>query len=568
MVCSFGLDVGEVFQLRLSATRALVAQFGADLAPCTGDDGVFLLDDLGGTNTVTPIELGSLCPPWMVRLSDDTAAVTLQGGAATVLLSGLGATNDVTSLGASSPWLTVLGPDRLVVGSTFVELVPGGIVETPLVPGGWSHPVVLDPTRLLVPSAGPDTQLDTDDDLVHLFRNLGPGYERVDLAAPFLDGDPEIVRLSPTRALVSSNGPDGDAATPDDGVLLLDQLGGAPVVTPIDVPGLWRDTLVALGPDVAVARGYDDLVVLDELGGANEAAAYSIGRLAPDTLAELRTPVRIGPRAAAVATVGPDGDWPSADDQVVTLRAADAGPVEVRAYSVPYLRWRPPLSLAPAGALVESVGLHGDLDDPRDDLIFTIGTAAGAPALRRAKALNAGGYPTPSEPPQLLGNGRAVYHDWVAEDGSNGRAHHLQVIRGFAGGVRLRARKVSILPGAGGETLLTASADLSLPEPELFAGADLAVRVGDATQTIPRGAFEATATGFRYLDPTGAAGFLRRVEYDAAAGRLEIEGQGAGTGAETTAAKNLVLSLESLDLYVAQSLDGKARNGGVVYRRR
>ena len=566
---------GNQHLLRLSATRALMSQFGPDRMECTNDDGVFLLDDLGGANSVVPISLGVICQPYMARLTDDTAAVTVgRFGEQTALISGLGVTNEISWLPPSGP-ITVLAPDRLLLSSaedslTFVQLSAAGVEETPLdTPKRTGEIIVLDPTSVLVGGLGEDGQANSADDVAFVFRDLGPSHERLELRTPYFS---QTVRLSPTRVLVSSNGPDGEVTSSDDQILLLDQLDEAPTLTPLEVPWLMPYTLVALGPDLAVAaaRGsgpprWDELVVLRDLGKSNSHYGYAIGVFAPDWIAEISRPARVGPHSVAVAMVGQDHGWPSLDDEVAVLTVTEPG-AEIRKLNVPYLWRKPVIALPPTGALVASFGPGGGFEDVRDDTVFAIGGLPGAPTLRRRRVPSLASFPIFEGHPLLLGNGRAVFQDWHVLEGPD-RPHHLKVIRGLEGGVRLRARSVSIRFGSAGEARLAASADLSLPEPEHFASSDLAVRIGNATQTLPDDAFEATATGFRYLDPSGGSGFLRRVEYDTAAGRLEIEGQGTGTGAETTAARNLVLSLESLDLYVAESLDGQKRRSGIVYRR-
>jgi hypothetical protein len=141
------------------------------------------------------------------------------------------------------------------------------------------------------------------------------------------------------------------------------------------------------------------------------------------------------------------------------------------------------------------------------------------------------------------------------------------LIDGLPGDLRLAARAVSIETDRGRGARIRASAELSLPEPDRFARADLAVRVGNASQVIPAEAFEATASGFRYRDPRGRRGFLRLVEYDAAAQTLEIRGRGKGTGAASTRPERILLSIESVDWFAAQSLAGvRLRGGGLRYR--
>jgi hypothetical protein len=570
---------GNQHLLRLSATRVLMSQFGPDRMECTDDDGVFLVDDLGGANTVTPISLGVLCQPYMARLADDMAAVTVgRFGEGTALISGIGVTNEITWLPPSGP-ITVLAPDRLLLTSaedslSFVRLSAAGVEETPLAtPNRTGEMIVLDPTSVLVRGNGADGQPNSADDVALLFRDLGPSHERLELPTPYAPYSSQTVRLSPTRALVTSNGPDREPTTADDEVLLLDHLDGTPTLTSLEVPRLMPYTLVALGPDLALATArspapprWDEVVVLRDLGTASNPSSSPIGVFAPDWIAEISRPARVGPRTAAIGMLGPDHGWPSRDDQVAMVTVT-AEWFELRTVNVPYLWRRSVIPLPPTGALAGSFGPGIDLEERRDDGVFAIGGVPEAPTLRRRKALNISSYPSLSGEPVPLGNGRAVFQDWVPWDGSNARPHHLQVIRGLDGGIRLRARQISIRFGPAGDARLAASAELFLPEPEQFASSDLAVRVGNATQTLPKGAFEATGKGFRYLDPGGAKGFLRRVEYDTVARRLEIEGQGTGTGAETTKARNLVLSLESLDLYAAESLDGARLRTAIVYPR-
>jgi hypothetical protein len=91
--------------------------------------------------------------------------------------------------------------------------------------------------------------------------------------------------------------------------------------------------------------------------------------------------------------------------------------------------------------------------------------------------------------------------------------------------------------------------------------------VGNASQTIGAERITRNANGFHYLDVRGYHGWLRRVEYDAVAGRIEISGRGSGIRAGSARARNLILSFESRDFQIAQTLGGRARPNGISYRR-
>lgn len=69
------IGLGTTSWVRLSATRVLAAHSGPDGESGTGDEGVLLLDDLGGANTVQAIPLGTLVSPNVLALDERTVAV-------------------------------------------------------------------------------------------------------------------------------------------------------------------------------------------------------------------------------------------------------------------------------------------------------------------------------------------------------------------------------------------------------------------------------------------------------------------------------------------------------------
>ena len=166
-----------------------------------------------------------------------------------------------------------------------------------------------------------------------------------------------------------------------------------------------------------------------------------------------------------------------------------------------------------------------------------------------------------------LGNGRAFKSDWVEPHWFPDGPNHIHVIEGL-GGLTLEAEQISLRFHQEYGASLRATAHFLLPEPTDFASSDITVRIGNAWQTIPAAAIQATASGYLYEDPRGKRGFLRRLEYDAAAERISLRGRGFHTGAARTRPDNLVLSLEGLFFYAAQSLDGTKRGDRIVYRAR
>ena len=109
-ITSLGVRSGKLFMtygelaiapklVRLSATRALLVHPGADGTWDTGDEGVHLLDDLGGSSRVTSLELGRVTIPRLARLDHRTALATVDDPPkGLVLLSQLGEENGVTPL--------------------------------------------------------------------------------------------------------------------------------------------------------------------------------------------------------------------------------------------------------------------------------------------------------------------------------------------------------------------------------------------------------------------------------------------------------------------------------------
>jgi hypothetical protein len=146
-----------------------------------------------------------------------------------------------------------------------------------------------------------------------------------------------------------------------------------------------------------------------------------------------------------------------------------------------------------------------------------------------------------SNVPLPIGNGRAVSAQ-LDDDELVPFERRLRIVEGLRGGDRLDDVALAV---DGPDATVSAA----LAEPAVFPLDDLTVRVGEIAQVLPAAAIATTATGFRYADATGANGFFREVEYDAAARRLELVGRSAEPIAPIGPAP--ILSLESTDLYIA-----------------
>jgi hypothetical protein len=578
---------------RMSATRVLLLQKGEDQIDGTADDGFYLLDDLGGSNRITAFAVAPLGGPY--RLDDDTAAFSAEGQL--LILSDLGGRNSVTPVPGAGELVLVLSSRSLLVGNPgsdglyFLSLDDPELrpVALPPVPFCCRSLLRLSPTSVMGVSRL-DPNGPQDDDVVYLLRDLGGTNQRTVLPAPYSGA--ALTPLSADRVLLQSSGTTFRYGDTDDQVLLfdhLDDLDADPTVTAIPVPRI-KEAIgpVVLGPQLAVvvtsgsdaggeARSgpEDGVAVLSGLGTLNDVTQVVLGPLSTGYSYEahhLSHPMRLGPRSLVLGGLGADATWATADDEVVSL--TDVGGANQVERSVVGDLWSGPVvAFPPAGALalVEGADALSGTSDDRVVFVSGIGTAHEVQSLEI-------GYPSPSEGSgwripfddewEVLGNGRAlvdVSEGYVEDYGYC--ESRLQLVSGLSGGIRLAAEEIQLRREPGKPARLRATAELVLPNPELFASSDLTIRVGNASQTIPAEHITRNASGFHYLDVRGYYGWLRRVEYDAVAGRIEVSGRGSGIGAGSTRARNLILSLESRDFQIAQTLDGKARPNGIRYRR-
>jgi hypothetical protein len=503
--------------IRLSATRALLSHTGADQEFATEDDGVYLLDDLGGENRVTSIPLGRTTRPRMARLDHETALAVVQEDSehgSLVLLSELGSANRATRL------------RRLTEIGNPLGWLPQGLPSAPIVLSSKRFVAGLEEGGLAV---------------VELRGTSVASVQPIET-----DELPsQILTLSPRRLLFWAPG-----------IFYVVEIGETVRATPIPTPSWGR--AIKLSPRRAIAvGGEDELVLLDDLGGKNRVVRIPVPDVASWGL------VALGSDVAAV----PMGGAPGPATGLAVVRNLGGSPSIVR---VPFgtqdfggAVWLPPstlLTVTPGDTPGhydledETLTVVRPLDDPPTVESLTIPYAFSSPGF--GINLLAG--------PQPLGNGRVVIfdnHDHVAAL----EPHGLQVIEGFADDVQLHVRKVEIQTVRGRGIRARAVAEFSLPHPARFGSQDLEVRLGVFHQTLPARDIVRTERGFSYDDPGGRAGFFRHIEYDVARRRLAISGRGRGDAPGALRADNLALSLQSSDLYVAQTLDAEERGGRVLY---
>jgi hypothetical protein len=559
---------------RLSATRAVYQSAGADGNWATGDETLVVMDRAGSGNVVTQVVVGSLQQN--------------QGGS-----------HVPVRLTPSSIVLAVLGADLLPNTADDVMVLVTGLGATPevtLLPAphlhisGRTQAVALSPRSFLVASTGPDGESSTDDDLLYLFTDVGGANARVDIPLPNLHyGRPGCpVRVSVTRAVAISEGPDGKPETADDRVYVLSGLGTTNAVTSVNVPylsdyGAGRPCVLASdlvatptwGPDGTEQTADDTIALISGLGTTNDVVQVTVGAMEEDR--ECR-PVRLGPDRLAVVTFGPNIVEDTADDQLAFL--VDAGTSNLVFHAdVPGLAgWvaNQPLALSTTALLVLGGGPDGKTY-AGVDAVYTLVTSIGTGGPVKSEVpLAPGGSATrinydSASAPALAGGGRAVALDpGVDGQWQTGGDDMIHVIEGLPldRGVTVAKLQIkfSTAKPTKGESFKV-QGTLTLDDPSLFAMGDLTVSIGNAAETIPADRIIENKGKYTYKAPKGGTGFITRLSYDSAKGKLSISGKGVGTGGETTAASYVPFTLEIEEgLFVGESITGVAGKSGIQYK--
>lgn len=555
------------YVVRLSATRAVTTSAGPDGSYYTADDEVQLIDGIGTTNTVTSIPVGPL--------SYYDYSTPVQLSQSVIALSGLG-----------PDFSEDTADDTFVVVS---DLGGTNTVDTMAAPWGMypPRPSRIDPTMVLVASYGPDGAVSTADDVVYLFSDLGGANTRTDIPTPYLfdQGRAAIAtRLTDTSALIGSFGPDGTAATADDGYYLLEDLGGANTVTPIAIPYLtsWtasqavrltatRAVVTTNGADGAASTADDALYLLDDLGGANTTTLVVLGYLNPGTAyrSDPLTPTRI-----ALLGVGPDGNWDSSDDVVYVVEDLFGSNtvIEIPMPGVGDDRAFDRVALSPTAFLLTSGGPDGAYASGLDDVVNLVSGLPGPPLVQ---SIPSGGFDrTHYHPhsPRLLGGGRAVY---VAagydEDLGSGDDDELRILANLPVTRHLTVEKLSIKTTSKGEKA-SVKAILELDEaPTGFGQTDVTVSIGAAAETIAAAAFTDKGKKIEYKAPKGSSGLVQKLVWQTEKGKLTIKAKGTGTGLENTDPALVPVALDFLalddNLYLSDGVAGVSKGSKITYKK-
>jgi len=552
--------------VRLSATRAAVSTGGADGAFGTADDAVLLLDRIGSSNTVTSIVVGGLddvdsYSP--VALSSASAVVATSGADLTantaddvlVLLQGLGATNMATPLAA------------------------------PSLDSSQSRVTALTPTSFLVASNGPDRAVRTADDQVYLFTGVGSTNTRTDLAVPriFRRAPRQSVRLSATRAIIATAGPDGSEATADDTLVLMDHLGTTNTLTSITVPSIHdygaglsvalSDSTVVVGtegPDSNQTTLDDQVAVVTGLGTTNTVTLVSVGSLDEDAVSRS---VRLSPTRVVFGTGGTTNQSVNGpdDEAVVIDQVGTANTLtHIALPGIAQGVTSNAVALANNAFLINYGGPDGITNAGGDDaLALVTGTGSGYTIESIPVIGHHDNYSAPTVPAPL-GRGRAVFVSGGPDNQNGTGGDDLMRILSALPQVRgIEVKKVSVAYNPARPTTpeaFSASGTLATDDPGLLLNGDITVSVGNAAQTLPISLFKRSRTGvYTYADTKHRNGIFTKVTLDPVKHKFSVSGKGTGTGLRATTAAYVPVAIGGFREYLADAVTGRGNTKGLKF---
>jgi hypothetical protein len=309
---------GTETMIRLSATRILVVHNGADNLILSEDEGLFLVDDVGGANTVVPIPIGPMGDPQLVRL-DERSALVMNEEVGTLLLSDLGGANVVTPLGVW--WFgAVLSPTRFLARDfsdqpVLVRLEPGGPEFDALPDSAWGG-TPLDAHRLAFIDSGG----------VRVIADIVDPEESFLVSLP---GVVQIVKATPDCVFVRQVGPDEKRATADDSVARIADIAAGGVVTTFPVPG---------ASEAPVPMGCDSAVVPVVTPDIDDGGFAIVRRGAPSLFFPLfwhASPIALSTTRVLAASEGPS-PFESPEDEVMNVLRLDGRPRKGKAFAVPH----------------------------------------------------------------------------------------------------------------------------------------------------------------------------------------------------------------------------------------
>lgn len=251
--------------VRLAANRALIGSCGPDGVLGTSDDALYLLDDLGGANALTPIAVPNLLP------QGAGGALALDESRAVVATAG--ADGDVGTDDDSLVVLSDLG------GSDHASEVVVG----PLVADAAARPVPLAADAVALSGAGPDGAQNSGDDRVLVVSDLAGAHAVTPIPIPGLSASTAgaVVPLGADALLVEAGGNDGElGAGGDDELLVVSGIGSVPTFQGL-AAGSFDRLAAAQAPQVlgdgrAVQLGGGDD---DDLGAGGDDVLRVVGEL-------------------------------------------------------------------------------------------------------------------------------------------------------------------------------------------------------------------------------------------------------------------------------------------------
>jgi len=554
--------------VRLSATRAVITAHGPDATSETADDQLFVLDRLGTANTVTPVTIGPVSDydhSGITSFGPDLVGIAGVGPDATwssaddvlILVSDVGGANTVTSV--SSPY----GLDYAAT------------------------PVRIAPDLLLMAHSGPDMTDGTADDGVHVFTDVGGANTRTDVPAADLRYARAglALRLSPTTAILASEGPDSATQSADDRFYLFSDLGGSNAVTPITVPNLidWAaaspqkidaTTVVttSAGPDQTTSTADDGIVILSDVGGTNAQTSVTVGFL-EDSIG--MSPLLISRTAAVIGGVGPDGVDDTADDVYRVI--ADLG-TSNSVVTLPFPGTdegmaNRPTAISASEALVVSGGPDGALTVGLDALVSRIGGIGSAPFVQSLPFGSVDATWANAHRSYVLGHGRAAFVQAGFDDELGaGFDDELRILSNLETTRELVVEKLSIKSSSKGDKA-SVKATLELDDaPTGFGETDVTISIGNAGEMLAAADFTDKGKKVQYKAPKGSGGLISSVTYKPEKGTLKIKAGGNGTGLETTMADYVPVAIEfhalkDDELYVSDVVAGEVKGTKIKYKR-
>lgn len=551
----------STYVVRVSATRAVAVGLGPDGLMSSMDDVVYLLDDLGGANTVTPIPVGYLEQYDQAKptpLSPDVLVVSQYGA------DGLEHTADDTIA-----LITDLG------GSNTITPLPAPYLH-------WLYsgrPAPRSATSFLALSTGPDGTDRTADDRVYLFTDVGGTNARTDIPTPYTGTrrNSAVFLVDPDTAVLGHAGPDGTENTADDGLYRIDDLGGANAVTDIAIGALptYGHNVVTLAPDLAVVAslGADDtyitaddaIVVITDFGGANTTTPVVVGGI---TDAASR-PIPLSPDRVAFLAMGPDLTADTPDDELVVVsevggantvtRITIGGAAEGVAGEV--------IPVSEDAVLVTHGGPDGDLQGGGDDAVILVEDLLGAATIQSIPLFGDldNDYGTLFAPTPM-GGGRYALVANGADSASYSADDVVQILAEVPDTRGLTLDKLTIKTGSTDTASLKGTLAQDGVQP--LGSFDLVVSVGPVSQRIPAADFSVQAgRSVSYKDKKNVSGPVQQLKWSAKKESVKLKLRGSSTGLAGQDPGAIPVIFEWAGQLAAETVEGEPKGSKVTYKR-